>query len=125
VKTAAKLEDISDCNISELEKEIQHKKKFLVKRHSLEFFGLVSIMSTLAYIIFFTFLASITSLFLVGFLLVHKTFMRKISFSLVAFAAGALLATGFLDTMKEAMAESHGHEYLLMGNTFHCRIFPY
>lgn len=33
------IEDISDCNISELEKEIVHKKKFLVKRHSLEFFG--------------------------------------------------------------------------------------
>lgn len=32
--------DISDCNIKGLEKEIQKKKDFLVKRHSLEFFGL-------------------------------------------------------------------------------------
>lgn len=33
------IEDISDCNISELEKDIMNKKQFLVKRHSLEFFG--------------------------------------------------------------------------------------
>jgi Fe2+ or Zn2+ uptake regulation protein len=38
-----KIEDISDCNISELEAEIQHKKKFSVKRHSLEFFGICSL----------------------------------------------------------------------------------
>lgn len=34
------IEDISDCNINALEKDIQKKKKFLVKSHSLEFFGL-------------------------------------------------------------------------------------
>lgn len=34
------IEDISDCSIPKLEEEIQHKKNFLVKRHSLEFFGL-------------------------------------------------------------------------------------
>jgi Fur family ferric uptake transcriptional regulator len=34
------IEDISDCNLSGLEKEIRLKKGFLVKRHSLEFFGL-------------------------------------------------------------------------------------
>ncbi|MBP9719521.1 MAG: transcriptional repressor [Candidatus Levybacteria bacterium] len=34
------IEDISDCNIKELEKEIQKKKGFVVKHHSLEFFGL-------------------------------------------------------------------------------------
>jgi zinc and cadmium transporter len=55
-------------------------------------------------ILFFTFLASIISLFLVSVLLLHKTLIHKISFSLVAFAAGALLATGFLDTMKEAVS---------------------
>lgn len=33
------IEDISDCGISKLEQEIKEKKKFLVKRHSLEFFG--------------------------------------------------------------------------------------
>lgn len=35
-----KIEDISDCNISVLEKEIKKKKGFLVKRHSLEFYGI-------------------------------------------------------------------------------------
>ncbi len=33
------IEDISDCNIESLEKEIGEKKQFLVKSHSLEFFG--------------------------------------------------------------------------------------
>jgi zinc and cadmium transporter len=54
-------------------------------------------------ILFFTFLASIVSLLLVSTLLVKEKFMHKISFSLVSFAAGALLATGFLDTFKEAV----------------------
>jgi Fur family transcriptional regulator, ferric uptake regulator len=35
-----KIEDISDCNIGELEKDIKKKKGFLVKRHSLEFYGM-------------------------------------------------------------------------------------
>lgn len=35
-----KIEDISDCNIQSLEKEIKKKKGFLVKHHSLEFFGI-------------------------------------------------------------------------------------
>lgn len=34
------IEDISDCNISGLEKDIKKKKSFLVKNHSLEFFGI-------------------------------------------------------------------------------------
>jgi Fur family ferric uptake transcriptional regulator len=34
------VEDISDCNISELEEEISKKKKIHIERHSLEFFGL-------------------------------------------------------------------------------------
>jgi zinc and cadmium transporter len=55
-------------------------------------------------ILFFTFLASIVSLFLVAILLLNKTFIRKVSFLLVSFAAGALLATGFLDTLKEAVS---------------------
>ncbi len=37
------IEDMSDCNISELEKEIRLKKHFQVKRHSLEFFGLCNL----------------------------------------------------------------------------------
>lgn len=31
--------DVSDCSIPELEKEIKRKKGFIVKRHSLEFYG--------------------------------------------------------------------------------------
>lgn len=34
------LEDVSDNFIENIEKTIQHKKKFLIKRHSLEFFGI-------------------------------------------------------------------------------------
>jgi len=66
-------------------------------------------MSTLVLILLSTFLVSIVSLFLVGSLLLHRTLMHKISFSLVSFAAGALLATGFLDTMQEAVRQAHGH----------------
>ncbi len=54
-------------------------------------------------VLFFTFLASIVSLFLVAILLLNKNFVHKTSFLLVSFAAGALLATGFLDTLKEAV----------------------
>jgi len=54
-------------------------------------------------IIFAAFLASIVSLLLVSVLLLHKTLIQKISFPLVAFAAGALLAIGFLETMREAV----------------------
>ena len=33
------IEDISDCTIIDLEKDIKEKKGFLVKHHALEFFG--------------------------------------------------------------------------------------
>jgi len=33
------VEDISDCNIKEWEEELEKEKGFLVKNHSLEFFG--------------------------------------------------------------------------------------
>lgn len=39
-ESCGKVEDISDCNISGLEADIQEKKQFLVRRHALEFFGL-------------------------------------------------------------------------------------
>jgi zinc and cadmium transporter len=55
-------------------------------------------------ILLFTFLASVASLFLVATLLLHKNLIHKTSFLLVSFAAGALLATGFMDTLKEAVA---------------------
>lgn len=57
----------------------------------------------LGYTLLFTFLASIVSLFLVATLLMNKTFIHKTSFLLVSFAAGALLATGFMETLKEAV----------------------
>lgn len=54
-------------------------------------------------ILFFTFIASIASLFLVAFFLMHEKWIRKIAFYLVSFGAGALLATGFTDTLPEAV----------------------
>lgn len=33
------IEDVSDCNIGAVEKDIMKKKGLLIKRHSLEFFG--------------------------------------------------------------------------------------
>ncbi|HEX7042658.1 MAG TPA: transcriptional repressor [Patescibacteria group bacterium] len=39
-KSCGSIEDISDCNISSLEKDIKKKKGFLVQQHSLEFFGI-------------------------------------------------------------------------------------
>ena len=36
------IQDISDCNISTLEKEIEKKKMFKVSNHTLEFFGICS-----------------------------------------------------------------------------------
>ena len=50
-----------------------------------------------------TFAASAVSLFLVGILLLSKKFIHKVSFLLVSFAAGALLSTGFLDTLPQAV----------------------
>ena len=38
-KSCGAIEDISDCNINALEKDIKKKKKFIVTSHSLEFFG--------------------------------------------------------------------------------------
>lgn len=35
-----RIESIADCDIQKLEEEINKKKKFMVKKHSLEFFGL-------------------------------------------------------------------------------------
>lgn len=39
-QTCGAIEDISDCNIEALEKEIKNKKNFLVKLHTLEFYGI-------------------------------------------------------------------------------------
>ncbi len=37
------IEDISDCNIEALEKNIRQKKGLLIKSHSLEFFGICTL----------------------------------------------------------------------------------
>lgn len=36
------IEDVPDCNIFQIEKEVRQKRGFIIKRHSLEFFGLCS-----------------------------------------------------------------------------------
>jgi len=38
-QTCGKIEDISECAISELEKDIKKKKGFIVSHHTLEFYG--------------------------------------------------------------------------------------
>lgn len=75
-------------------------------------------MNILVTILFFTFLASILSLFLVGILLFKEELMKKFSFSLVSFAAGALLATGFLDTMKETIEKGGDNAFLWIAISF-------
>lgn len=42
-QNCGKIEDISDCGLEAFEKEIRQKKGFIVKKHSLEFFGLCSV----------------------------------------------------------------------------------
>ena len=62
-------------------------------------------MPTLAYILLFTFLASIGAL-IGGFLLLSRVrFALKVSHFLAAFAAGVLLASAFFDLLPEALHE--------------------
>jgi zinc and cadmium transporter len=68
-------------------------------------------------IIIATFLASILSLILVSTLVLHKSF-HKISFALVSFAAGTLLATGLLDTFPEALDISGSAVFLWVTLSF-------
>ena len=39
-ESCGKIEDITDCKIAEFQKNVSDTKGFLIKRHSLEFFGL-------------------------------------------------------------------------------------
>ncbi len=39
-ESCGSIEDVSDCSVDKIEKVIKRKKGFLVKRHSLEFYGL-------------------------------------------------------------------------------------
>jgi zinc and cadmium transporter len=68
-------------------------------------------------VLLFTFLASVVSLILVSTIVLHKSF-HKISFPLVSFAAGALLATGFLDTFPEAIKISGKSVFLWITLSF-------
>lgn len=64
-------------------------------------------MSTLAYIIIFTFIGSIASL-VGGIILLYKEkFVVRISHLLISFAAGTLLSTSFFDLFPEALEENH------------------
>lgn len=67
-------------------------------------------MSTLAYILLFTFLGSIASLIGGVILLSKETFALKISHFLASFAAGVLLGTAFFDLLPEAIHEGKGLE---------------
>lgn len=67
----------------------------------------------LGIILFFTFLASIASLFLVSVMLLKERAMKSISFHLVSFGAGALLATGLTDTFPEAVSLSKNAYFLV------------
>lgn len=63
-------------------------------------------MSTLEYILLFTFIGSVGSL-IGGFIfLSRKTFALKIAHFLASFSAGTLLGTAFLDLLPEASRES-------------------
>jgi zinc and cadmium transporter len=65
-------------------------------------------MSTLAYILLFTFLGSIAALIGGVILLSNEKFALKISHFLASFAAGVLLGTAFFDLLPEAMHEGEG-----------------
>lgn len=62
-------------------------------------------MSTLSYILLFTFLGSVGALVGGALLLAKAEFSRKLSHYLTAFAAGILLASAFGDLLPEALAE--------------------
>lgn len=77
-------------------------------------------MELLAYILGFTFIGSIASL-IGGIVLLYKEkFASRISHLLSAFAAGALLATAFLDLLPEAAAEA---EQLLQESGIETNVF--
>lgn len=62
-------------------------------------------MSTLIYILVFSFLGSVVSLVGGILLLFKENFAKKISHLLAAFAGGALLGTAFFDLLPEAVSE--------------------
>lgn len=67
-------------------------------------------MSTLGYILLFTFLGSIASLVGGFILLAYEKFALKASHFLASFAAGVLLATAFFDLLPEAVHKSQSSD---------------
>lgn len=89
-------------------------------------------MSTVEYILIFTFIGSIVSLSGGILLLSRESFAVKISQHLASFAAGALLGAAFFDLLPEALHESEGKDidiflwtllgvvlFFLLGTLFH------
>lgn len=70
-------------------------------------------MTTIWYIIVFTFLGSVVSLIGGVLLLANEKIALKISHLLASFAAGALLGTAFLDLLPEALEESEAFHVML------------
>lgn len=67
-------------------------------------------MSTLIYILLFTFFGSIAGLVGGFLLLINEKFALKTSHFLASFAAGILLGTAFFDLLPEAMEKAEGTE---------------
>lgn len=63
-------------------------------------------MSTLTYILIFSFIGSVASLIGGALLLLNKNQTKRFYHLLASFAAGALLATAFLDLLPEALEEA-------------------
>ena len=66
------------------------------------------IMSTLNYILIFTFIGSLGGLIGGTALLIREKFALKISHFLASFAAGVLLGTAFFDLLPEALGDAEG-----------------
>lgn len=80
-------------------------------------------MSTLTYILLFTFIGSIGALIGGVLLISHKKFALKISHYLASFAGGVLLGTAFFDLLPEALHEGEKYNvdifaYTLFGIVF-------
>jgi len=80
-------------------------------------------MSTLIYILLFTFIGSIGALIGGLILLSKKEFALKISHFLASFAAGTLLGAAFLDLLPEAAHEAHSSASGVSGQAAEINIF--
>ena len=62
-------------------------------------------LSTLGYIIIFSFIGSLLSLLIAAGMLIHKKVAYRLSHYLISFAAGTLLGAVFFDLLPEALHE--------------------